>query len=120
MDYLAAVREFMKGSRQEIRDGPGWPDDDIVRLRMSLHKEEFTELALAMLNRDMVETADGIADLIYVLCGTALALGIDLDRVFAEVQRSNMTKVADAQFREDGKLMKGPNFSPPDIAAALA
>ncbi len=77
------------------------------------------ELLVAMHDRNLIGTADGIADLIYVLCGTALAFGILLNKVFAEVHRSNMTKTIEVSKRSDGKVTKGPDFSPPKIAEIL-
>ncbi len=116
--YLEAVREFHEAADLLIRDKPGWNEGEL-QLRMDLHQEEYLELLEAIGNRDLVETADALADLLYVLCGTALVLGIPLDAIFAEVHRSNMTKVADGLRRDDGKILKGPNFSPPDIAGIL-
>ena len=111
-------------------------------MRMSLIEEEFTELAGAVYgsraasvladtirnlpdarNRDLVETADALADLVYVIYGMALEAGIDLDAVLEEVQRSNMSKLmpdGSVKRREDGKVLKGPDFVEPDIAKVLA
>ena len=72
--------------------------------------------------RDTVETADALADLIYVIYGMALETGIDLAAVLAEVQRSNMSKLgADGKpvYREDGKVLKGPGYFPPNVEAVL-
>jgi len=74
--------------------------------------------AVKMGNEDIVELADGIADTIYVLLGTAVEAGLDMEPIFAEVQRSNMSKI-DGPIREDGKRLKGPKFSPPNIDAIL-
>jgi predicted HAD superfamily Cof-like phosphohydrolase len=87
-------------------------------LRVTLIREELDELIMAMGQGDLIETADAIGDLLYVVYGTAAECGIDADKVFAEVHRSNMTKDASV-VREDGKIMKGPNFSPPDLREAL-
>jgi NTP pyrophosphatase (non-canonical NTP hydrolase) len=87
-------------------------------LRLSLIDEERKELGLALDANDVVEVADALADLLYVVIGSALQWGIPIERVFAEVHRSNMTKEGDAK-RADGKILKGPNFSPPDIAGVL-
>lgn len=91
-------------------------------LRRDLLREETEEYDLAEQQGDLVEIADGLADVVYIAYGTALAHGIDLDAVLREVHRSNMSKLGeDGQpiLREDGKVMKGPHYSPPDIAAAL-
>lgn len=87
-------------------------------LRVSLITEEFRELREALEANDIVEVADALADLLYVVVGSALQWGIPLERVVAEVHRSNMTKGGDAK-RADGKILKGPNYSPPDIAGVL-
>lgn len=116
--YFEMVREFHEAARLPNGETLGWRED-CHYLRVNLHEEEFEELREAFEARDLVKTADAIADLIYVLAGTAATFGINLDAVFAEVHRSNMTKTIDATFREDGKLLKGPKYSPPDIRAAL-
>lgn len=89
------------------------------RLRTSLHAEEMNEIEDAMIDgTDLVPIADAICDLIYVLCGTAVSFGIPLDECFAEVQRSNMSKLGDDGkpiVRNDGKILKGPNFVKPDL-----
>jgi NTP pyrophosphatase (non-canonical NTP hydrolase) len=101
------------------------------RLRWALVSEEGNELrrALGIVTEDelfdnrsqepdLVQVADALADLAYVVIGTALEFGLPLDRVFAEVHRSNMTKDA-GNVRGDGKILKGPSFSPPRIADVL-
>ena len=96
-------------------------DDDDLRLR--LIKEEVKELKEAMEADDIVEIADAVADICYVAIGTATVKGIPFDKVFAEVHRSNMTKMgADGKpvKRADGKIIKGPNFEHPRIAEILA
>lgn len=95
-----------------------------VALRVSLLLEEARETCDAMIAGDMVEIADGLADVIYVAVGAAIEFGIPLERVWAEVQRSNMAKVDPAtgkvKRREDGKVLKPEGWTPPDIAAVLA
>jgi len=91
-------------------------------LRHALHREEWEELEEAWMDEDLVRFADAICDLIYVLCGTAVSFGIPLDECFAEVQRSNMSKLGeDGQpiKRKDGKILKGPNFSKPDLRSII-
>ena len=115
------------------------PTSAIVRraLRCNLIYEELQELGEALActrhwdsgnfiegfgNVNMVEAADAIADLMYVVLGTAVELGINIEPIFEEVHRSNMSKLDEAGqpiFREDGKILKGPNYSPPDIAPLL-
>jgi predicted HAD superfamily Cof-like phosphohydrolase len=87
-------------------------------LRVRLIDEEFRELRDALDANDVVEVADALADLLYVVIGSALQWGIPLERVFAEVHRSNMTKERGSK-RADGKILKGPNYSPPDVAGVL-
>ena len=91
-------------------------------LRHSLIAEEFNEFEDALHDNDIVEVADALADLIYVIYGTALEFGIPLDEVLAEVHRSNMSKLgSDGKpiYREDGKVIKGPNYFQPDIRGVL-
>lgn len=91
-------------------------------LRLELIKEEFFELVDATINSDIVEIADALGDLVYVIYGYAIACGIDLDAVVEEIHRSNMTKLgADGKpvYREDGKILKGENYEPPRIQRVL-
>lgn len=87
-------------------------------LRIALIAEEFKELRDALEDDDVVEVADALADLIYVVVGSALQWGIPIGRVFREVHRSNMSKTGGPR-RPDGKVLKGPNYSPPDIKSIL-
>lgn len=94
-----------------------------VALRLALIEEEVAELAQAARESDLVGIADALADIVYVAYGTAHVYGIDLDAVLDEVHASNMTKLgADGQpvRRADGKVLKGPDYRPPDIAGVLA
>lgn len=87
-------------------------------LRIKLIAEELDELLRALDANDITEVADALADLQYVVIGAALQWGIPLDRVFAEVHRSNMTKEGGGK-RADGKILKGPGYESPDVAAVL-
>ncbi len=94
-------------------------------LRYKLIREENEEYLEAALRGDLVEVADALGDILYILCGTLLKHGLEhkIDEVFREIQRSNMSKLgADGKpiYREDGKVMKGPNYFKPDIASILA
>ena len=124
-----ALREFHKTYGLDIRD-EGHPidftytddDDDeripLFQLREELVREEYSEFKAAHDSEDLVELADAICDLVYVLVGTAVSYGIPFDKCFAEVQRSNMSKLGEDGkpiVREDGKILKGPNFTPPDL-----
>lgn len=101
---------------------PQFPSPDRVELRKKLVEEEYGELSLGIVSRDMTETADAIADLIYVLIGMALEFGIPLARVWNEVQRSNMAKFPGGLVtsRADGKILKPDGWTPPDIARIIS
>ena len=91
-------------------------------LRMDLIKEEVKELDDAVIDRNEVEMADALGDIIYVVVGFAIELGINLNDVVAEIQASNMTKLGDdgeVIRRDDGKILKGPNYKRPDIKGVL-
>ncbi len=122
------VAEFHRKFGQPVLDVPTQPTFSRGRLRKWMTEEEQEELCDALaevtgghpgsphVKYHMEKVADGLADLIYVCIGTALELGIPLDRVWAEVHRSNMTKEADPN---GGKVRKGVDYVPPDIAGAL-
>ena len=101
------------------------PSSAIVELRMELLREELKELFEAMEDQDLEKIADNLADLIYVALGTAVSYGVDLDPVFEEVHRSNMTKRAPASPAKPGEKYpeghdpKGPGYEPPEIARVL-
>jgi predicted HAD superfamily Cof-like phosphohydrolase len=93
-----------------------------AHLRQALLDEEVDELRAAVAAGDVVAIADALADIVYIACGTAHAYGVDLDAVVAEVHRSNMTKLgSDGRpvYRDDGKVLKGPSYEPPRLAAVL-
>lgn len=122
MTNFDMVREFTTAFKQELRNSPGFPSDEVRALRVNLIAEELGELVDAIDAEDIVEVADALTDILYVTYGAGLAFGIDLDKCFAEVQRSNMTKLdIDGQpiYREDGKVIKGPNYDPPNIKKVL-
>lgn len=120
---LDDVRAFHVACDVPVLDAPAVPPEDRQTLRASLISEEAREVDFAIADEDIEAIADGLADLIYVCVGTALEYGIPLDRVWAEVQRSNMAKVDPATGkvtkRADGKVLKPEGWTPPDIAAAL-
>ena len=125
MDYQAMVREFHEKYGHAIKETPGiGVAPELCFLRIRLMKEELHELELAMLHEDLGGVADNLADLAYVVFGTALTYGIPLDAAFAEVHRSNMTKLvppAKALHEKypEGFNPKGPGYEPPDIAQVL-
>lgn len=116
------VREFHEAFGLPVREAPYLPDAGERRVRRELLREEWGEYASAEYKRDMIGIADALGDMLYVIYGTALAYGIDLDSVVEEIHRSNMTKLGEDGkpiFRWDGKVLKGPGYSPPDIGGAL-
>ncbi len=93
-------------------------------LRFNLMKEENEEYLEAVKNNDIVEIADALGDMLYILCGTILEHGLQhkIEAVFDEIQRSNMSKLGEDGkpiYREDGKVMKGPNYFKPSFEAIL-
>lgn len=122
MTNFHKVKEFMTVMGQEVKATPKIADYGTCILRLALIKEELGELKEAMLENDIVETADAIADILYVVYGAAVAFGIDIDEVFQEVHSSNMSKLdedGNAIFDEMGKVMKGPDYFRPNIAQVL-
>ena len=112
------VKEFMTTFGQEIRSTPGLPQESIVALREDLIEEEFDELRNAIKYNDIVEVADALTDILYVVYGAGAAFGIDLDACFKEVHASNMSKLdenGNVIYNENGKVMKGPNYFRPDL-----
>ena len=112
------VYDFHKKYNCLYADNPTMPDCDILLLRSRLIVEEASEFLKAASNKDMVGMADAIADILYVTYGTAVVLGIDMEPICTEVQRSNMTKDGGGQDLA-GKVKKGPFFTPPDIKSKL-
>jgi predicted HAD superfamily Cof-like phosphohydrolase len=90
-----------------------------AKLRYDLIDEELQELKQAQKREDIIWIADAIGDLLYVVYGCAVAYGIPAQQVFDEVHRSNMSKFIDGHRREDGKWIKGPSYSPPDLRKVL-
>jgi hypothetical protein len=113
---MDAVLEFY--NKFNIPVGKSFQDRDRRQLRMSLLVEEFNEYLEGELLNDKVAIADALADMIYIICGTALEYDVPLHRVFSEVHRSNLRKVGGGS-RSDGKILKPDNWSPPDIAKVL-
>ena len=119
MSNFSKVGIFMKTFGQEVKDKPSFSTDKINRLRLDLIKEELNELSEAMKNRDLLEVADALTDILYVTYGAGHAFGINLDKCFEEVQNSNMSKLdknGKPIYNEAGKVMKGPNYFKPDLS----
>ena len=119
----AAVAEFHAAFNLPMRQFPSSETGDgLVKLRVALLEEEVGEFVTASEKGDLIGIADALADIVYVVYGTALTYGIDLDSVLQEVHRSNMSKLTgDGKplIREDGKVLKSDQYFPPDIASAL-
>ena len=118
MSNFSKVGIFMKTFGQEVKNKPSFSTDKINKLRLDLITEELTELTEAMNNKDLLEVADALTDILYVTYGAGHAFGINLDKCFEEVQNSNMSKLDDNGkpiYNEHGKVMKGPNYFKPDL-----
>ena len=123
MTNFKSVRKFMETFGQELKEKAGFPNNKIITLRYDLIKEELEELRIAIENKDIKEVADALTDILYVTYGAGHAFGIDLDKCFAEVQNSNMSKLGlDGKpiYNEQGKVMKGPNYFEPDLKKIVA
>lgn len=122
MDWVAAVREFHEKFSVPSADAPTHGSPDRRDLRFALIEEEVEEFADACYEHDVIGMADALADIIYATIGAAVEFGIPIDRVFAEVHRSNMTKLwpdGNPRYRADGKVLKSDTYSPPNIHSAL-
>lgn len=116
------VKEFHEKFDAYRSDKPELPADDVRKLRIALIEEEVKEFLAGEANNDLVEIADALADIIYVCCGCAVAYGIPLDKVIDEVHASNLSKLmpdGKPLVREDGKILKGPNYFKPRIKELL-
>jgi predicted HAD superfamily Cof-like phosphohydrolase len=119
MSNFSKVGIFMKTFGQEVKNKPSFSTDKINKLRIDLIKEELDELTDAIKNKDLLEVADALTDILYVTYGAGHAFGIDLDRCFNEVQNSNMSKLdknGKPIYNESGKVMKGPHYFKPDLS----
>ena len=119
MSNFNKVGTFMKTFGQEVKTEPSFSTDKINKLRIDLIKEELQELTEAMKNKDLLEVADALTDILYVTYGAGHAFGIDLDKCFDEVQNSNMSKLdenGEPIYNQSGKVMKGPNYFKPDLS----
>ena len=124
-DKILAVKEFHKAFKLDYLEIPKADlGSNKNKLRFNLMKEENEEYFEAANNNDMVEVADAVGDMLYILCGTIIEHGMQhkIDEIFSEIQNSNMSKLgADGNpiYREDGKVLKGPNYFKPDIMGIL-
>ena len=119
MSNFRKVGVFMKTFGQEVKNKPSFSTDKINKLRIDLINEELKELIDAMKNKDLLEVADALTDILYVTYGAGHAFGIDLDKCFEEVQNSNISKLdknGKPIFNNAGKVMKGPNYHKPNLS----
>lgn len=124
MNYIEKVKEFHLKFGHPVSENIGIPIKEIGELRIALLQEELNELAEAIKENDIVAAADALADLQYVLSGAILCFGLQdkFDQIFQEVQNSNMSKLGEDGnpiYREDGKILKGPNYFKPNIEGIL-
>ena len=118
MTNFNSVKKFMEVFGQEVKTKAEFPSEKIIKLRYNLIKEELDEFEEALKDKNLKEVADALTDILYVTYGAGHAFGIDLDKCFDEVQRSNMSKLGEDGkpiYNESGKVMKGPNYFQPDL-----
>jgi predicted HAD superfamily Cof-like phosphohydrolase len=115
------VKKFQTAVGQNVSELPEFPDENERVLRRKLLKEEVEEYFDGEDKDDLENVAKELADIIYIVCGTAASYGIPLDRVFNEVHRSNMEKLVDGKVvrRDDGKILKPEGWTAPDIKSVL-
>jgi len=119
MTNFNKVGTFMKTFGQEVKTKPSFSTEKINKLRLDLIREELDELTEALNNKDLLEVADALTDILYVTYGAGHAFGINLDKCFEEVQNSNMSKLDNNGkpiYNDSGKVMKGPNYFKPDLS----
>lgn len=119
MTNYEKVKQFMEAFGQEVPARATFPDEETMQLRLKLIAEEVSEFAESVQEGDLVNASKELADILYVVYGAGLAMGINLDQVFHDVHNSNMSKLgADGKpvYREDGKVIKGPNYTKPDLS----
>ena len=123
MTNFQKVKTFMQTFGQEVKSKPSFSSDKINELRYNLIREELDELKQAMNNKDILEVADALTDILYVTYGAGHAFGINLDSCFDEVQNSNMSKLDENGkpiYNEHGKVMKGPKYFKPNLSKFLS
>ena len=118
MSNFNSVKEFMSTFGQEVKTKSEFPEKKIQDLRVDLIEEELDELKQAIKDKNLTEVADALTDILYVTYGAGHAFGINLDKCFNEVQKSNMSKLDENGkpiFNENGKVLKGPNYFKPNM-----
>ena len=122
MSNFESVKKFMKTFGQEVKSKSSLSSDKINILRINLIEEELDELKQAINQKNLLEVADALTDILYVTYGAGQAFGINLDKCFEEVQNSNMSKLGDDGkpiYSEKGKVLKGPNYFKPNLSNLL-
>ena len=122
MTNFEKVRLFMTTFGQEVKNKASLSSENINNLRINLIEEELNEFKEAILKKNLKEAADALTDILYVTYGAGHAFGINLDKCFEEVQKSNMSKLGDDGkpiYDEKGKVMKGPKYLKPDLEKFL-
>jgi len=122
MSNFNKVKVFMETFGQEVKTKASFPDEKIQNLRYNLIKEELAELRDALNKKDLKEVADALTDILYVTYGAGHAFGINLDKCFDEVQKSNMSKLDEngkAIYDQNGKVMKSANYFKPNFEKIL-
>ena len=120
MTNFEKVAGFMTSFKQDVETEPQWTS--VSELRYNLIDEELKELRQALDEKNLVEVADALTDLLYVVYGAGHSFGINLDKCFEEVHNSNMSKLGEDGrpiYREDGKVLKGPNYWHPNLKKIL-
>ena len=118
MTNFNSVKKFMEVFGQEVKTKAEFPSEKIIKLRYNLIKEELDEFEEALKDKNLKEVADALTDILYLTYGAGHAFGIDLDKCFDEVQRSNMSKLGEDGkpiYNEHGKVMKGPKYFQPNL-----
>ena len=122
MTNFEKVGIFMKTFNQDVKDSSSLSTDKINSLRISLINEELEELKEAISEKNLTEVADALTDILYVTYGAGHAFGINLDKCFEEVRKSNMSKLGEDGkpiFNESGKVMKGPGYCKPNLSKCI-
>jgi len=122
MTNFESVKIFMETFGQEVKNKASFPNQKIVKLRSSLIEEELSELKIALEQKNLEEVADALTDILYVTYGAGHAFGINLDRCFEEVQKSNMSKLGEDGkpiYNDKGKVMKSEKYFPPNFKKVL-
>lgn len=118
MNKKDMVRKFQEAFGANVSDKPNLPDSNERELRIKLLKEEWEEYLEGEENNDIVEISDALGDMLYIIYGTCVSYGLPIDEMFEEIHNSNMSKLDENGQpirREDGKVLKGPNFFQPNL-----